>query len=152
MAVSSSKKLGWDLWQQAWNEKYREGTLSLYDQNFIDSPYQNPNIDKSRNHFVSLPGIIAFLYYPNSLAFLFSSLAVCALLAAAIEFAVYRLGGQNWVLCSLFAQVVAFRYASFGYVPGQSYLLFGTLALNVLIFYAADALLRRYFVGHRRAN
>lgn len=152
MAVSSSKKLGWDLWQQAWQEKYLEGTLSLYDQGFIESPYQNPNIDRSRNHFVSLPGIIAFLYYPGSLAFLFLSLVVCALFAAAIEFAAYRLGGQNWLLCSLFAQVVAFRYASFGYVPGQSYLFFGALALNILILFAADAVLRRYFVDHWRAN
>lgn len=152
MAVSSSKNLGWDLWQQAWQEKYLEGTLSLYDQKFIDSPYQNSNIDRSRNHFVSLPGIIAFLYYPGSLAFLFLGLVVCALLAATIEFAVYRLCGQNWLLCSLFAQVVAFRYASFGYVPGQSYLLFGTLALNILIFFAADTLLRRYFAEHSRTN
>lgn len=152
MAVSSSGKLGWDLWRQAWNEKYLEGTLSLYDQNFINSPYLNPNIDKSRNHFVSLPGIIAFLYYPGSLAFLFSSLVVCALFAAAIEFAAYRLGGQNWLLCSLFAQVVAFRYASFGYVPGQSYLFFGALALNILIIFAADAALRRYFADRWKAD
>lgn len=152
MAVSSSKKLGWDLWQQAWQEKYLEGTLSLYDQNFIDSPYLNPYIDKSKNHFVSLPGIIAFFYYPGSLAFLFSGLVVCALFAAAIEFAAYRLGGQNWLLCSLFSQVVAFRYASFGYVPGQSHLFFGALALNILIFFAADTLLQRYFADHWRAD
>ena len=152
MAVSSSGKLGWDLWQQAWKEKYLEGTLSLYDQNLIVSPYLNPYIERSRNHFVSLPGIVAFFYYPGSLAFLFSGLLICALFAAAIEFAAYRLCDQNWLLCSLFAQVIAFRYASFGYVPGQSYLLFGTLALNIFILFAADALLRRYFADHWKAD
>jgi hypothetical protein len=44
------------------------------------------------------------------------------------------------------AQVVAFRFASFGYVPAQSYLLFGTLLLNVLMIAAVDWVLRRYYI------
>jgi hypothetical protein len=44
----------------------------------------------------------------------------------------------------LFAQVVAFRFASFGYVPAQSYLLFGSLLLNILALAAADQLIDRY--------
>ena len=41
--------------------------------------------------------------------------------------------------------ISANEYVSFGYVPGQSYLLFGTLVLNVLIFFVADRALRWYF-------
>jgi hypothetical protein len=62
--------------------------------------------------------------------------------AAAMELAAYRLGGANLILCSLVSQVVAYRYASFGYVPAQSYLLFGTLVLNLFIIYYADRVLR----------
>ncbi len=142
VAVSSSKALGWDLWREAWQERFREGALSIYDKRFVDTPY-TANPDAPKFHFVSLPGIVAFLYFPGSLVFLFVALAFCGLLAAAIEIATYRYAGQNWVLCSLVAQVIAFRYAHFGYVPAQSYLLFGTLVLNVAILFAADRILRR---------
>ena len=152
LAVSSSNKLGWDLWREAWQEKFKEGELSLYDRSFIDSPYTRSDIDKSRNHFVSLPGLVAFLYYPGSMGFLFIAVLGCALFAAVLEIATYRFCGQNWILCSLFAQVIAFRYASFGYVPGQSYLLFGTLLLNGLIIFVADDLLRRYYLRPRRVT
>ncbi|PKO60732.1 MAG: hypothetical protein CVU24_11765 [Betaproteobacteria bacterium HGW-Betaproteobacteria-18] len=150
MAVSSSDKLGWSLWREAWQEKFRAGELSLYDRYFIDSPYTHPAIDKTKNHFVSLPGIIAFLYYLGSLPFLFFALLGFGLVAAAFEIATYRYCGENWILCSLFAQVVAFRYASFGYVPSQSYLLFGTLLLNVLIIFTVDRALNRFFSWQSR--
>jgi hypothetical protein len=71
------------------------------------------------------------------------------LLAAMLEIATYRFCGRNWILCSLFAQVIAFRYASFGYVPAQSYLLFGSLVLNGFLILAADLLLRRFFAERR---
>jgi hypothetical protein len=144
VAVASSKDLGWDLWRDAWNERFQVGVLTIYDQRFIESPYR-ANADKPVFHFISLPGIIAFLYFPGSLAFLFAALLLCGWLGAAVEMATYRYAGQNWILCSLIAQVVAYRYAHFGYVPAQSYLLFGTVILNIALLYAADRILRRYF-------
>ena len=144
VAVSSSKELGWDLWREAWNERFQVGVLSIYDQRFIESPYK-ANADKPVFHFISLPGIIAFLYFPGSLAFLFIALTLCAWLAAALEIATYRYAGQNWILCSLIAQVVAYRYAHFGYVPTQSYLLFGAVLVNVLAIFFTDKTLRYFF-------
>lgn len=144
MAVSSSKLLGWELWHEALAEKFQEKRLSLYDRVFIDSPYANASTDNPNNHFVSLPGVVAFFYYPGSYIFLFVALFFLGLFAAAIECFAYRFGGRNWVLCSLFAQVIAFRYVSFGYVPGQSYLLLGSLVLNVLFIFAADKMLTMY--------
>lgn len=136
MAVSTSPKLGWDLWREAWREKYSEHATSFYDLNLIDSPYSG--LDMSRHHFITLPGVIAFCFYPGSYLFLFGCLFFLGAFAAAIEAAAFRLGGANLILCSLMAQVVAYRYASFGYVPAQSYLLFGTLFLNLVIIYCAD--------------
>lgn len=151
MAVSSSNRLGWALWAEAWQETFQEGQLSLYDRYFIDSPYTYAGIDKTKHHFVSLPGVIAFFYYPGSLAFVFACLLMLGLAGALFEFVTYRLAGQNWVLCSLLAQVVAFRYASFGYVPSQSHLLFGTLLLNVLLIAAAGWVMR-YWMIRRHAS
>lgn len=151
MAVSSSEKRGWELWREAWQEQFQEGKISLYDRALIHSSYADAENDKPRNHFVSLPGLVAFLYYPGSLAFLFFAAVGCAHFAALLEITTYRFCGRNWVLCSLFAQVIAYRYASFGYVPRQSFLLFGTLVLNGLIVLAADYALRRHYLGRREA-
>ncbi|AKH20842.1 hypothetical protein [Sedimenticola thiotaurini] len=142
MAVSSYPHLGWDLWKNALNESYNETETSFYDNNLIESPYINT--DKSAHHFISLPGIVAFFFYPGSFLFLFISTLMLGAVAASIEAFVFRFGGRNFILCSLIAQVVAFRYASFGYVPKQSYLLFGAILLNIIIIYLADKFLSRF--------
>lgn len=145
MAVSSYPNLGWDLWREAWAERYVEGELSLYDKQFIATPYTHPDIDKSINHFVSLPGAIAFFFYPGSYSFMFIAILLCGLFGGVFEYLVYRFSDGNLILCSLFAQVLAFRYASFGYVPAQSYLLIGTAIANVLLIAGANWLLRQRF-------
>jgi hypothetical protein len=138
MAVSSSPLLGWGLWQDAWNERYSETTMGFYDANLIESPYNST--DFSKHHHLSLPGILAFFFYPSSFIFLFLSMLLLGFLAAAIEGYVFKFGGNNLILCALISQVVAYRYVSFGYVPSQSYLLFGSIFLNILMvhfFYSA---------------
>ncbi len=139
MAVSSYPNLSWNFWDKAWQETYNENATSFYDINLIESPYLNT--DKTKHHHISLPGIIAFFFYPGSFAFLFGSLLILGAIAAYIEKIVFNLGGKNVILCSLLAQVVAYRFACFGYVPTQSYLLIGTLFLNLLIIYFTDKFL-----------
>ena len=140
MAASSHPRQGWELWREAWRER-PAARLSFYDSTFIASAYVQT--DFSKYNFVSLPGIVAFLFYPGSFAFLLVAMALAGALGAAIEAAVFRLGGKNLILCALLAQVVASRYVHFGYVPAQSYLLFGALFLNLLLIYLADRLAAR---------
>jgi len=142
MAVSSYTKLGWGLWEKAWKESYSENETSFYDNNIITSPYIKT--DKSVHHFISLPGVVAFCFYPGSFMFLFGSMFLVGIMASVIEMATFKLGGKNIILCSLLAQVIAFRFASFGYVPAQSYLLFGSIFLNIIIIFVADKLLIYY--------
>lgn len=142
MAVSSYPNLGWSLWKTALKETYNENETSFYDNNFIESSYVNT--DKTKHHFISLPGIVAFFFYPGSFWFLFGSMFALGGLAAMIEFSAYKLGGMNIILCALLAQVVAYRFASFGYVPAQSYLLLGSLFLNLFIIYFAEKFIRFY--------
>ena len=70
---------------------------------------------------------------------------VIGLFAASIERCAYKLGRGNLILCALVSQVVAFRLASFGYVPNQSYLLIGTILVNLLLIYLLGFLLDKYF-------
>lgn len=144
LAVASSDKLGWDIWAEAWRETFADGVLSLYDREFIDSPYRNPELDMRRHHFVSLPGAIAFFYYPGSLWVLVACVAVFVWLGSAIEWAAYVLSGKNLILCALIGQVIAFRFASFGYVPRQSYLLFGTIVLNIILIALLIGVIKKY--------
>jgi hypothetical protein len=141
MAVSSHPGQGWNLWSEALREKPARN-MSFYDTNMISSPYSE--MDTTKHYHISLPGIVAFFFYPGSFVFLFACMLVLGLLGAAIEFSVFRLGGRNLVLCALLAQVVASRYAHFGYVPAQSYLLFGALYLNLFLIYFSDKALSHW--------
>jgi len=143
MAVSSYPAQGWDLWNNAWKETYSDNRTSFYDTNLITSPYRHT--DTTKYHYISLPGIVAFCFYPGSFTFLFGCMFMVGVVTAAIEISVFRLGGKNIVLCALLAQVVVSRYAHFGYVPAQSYLLFGALYLNLLIIYFSDKSLLRWY-------
>ncbi|MDO8685882.1 MAG: hypothetical protein Q7J78_04335, partial [Clostridiales bacterium] len=142
MAVSSYPEQGWALWDEAWKETYSK-KMSFYDTNLITSPYRHKDLTK--HHYISLPGIIAFCFYPGSFPFLFGCMFVLGAIAAAIEIAVFKLGGGNIILCALLAQVVAYRYASFGYLPSQSYLLFGALFLNLFIIYLSNRMLLHWY-------
>lgn len=138
MAVSSHPDLGKELWKKAWKEKYTNFGTSFYDLHIASSGYSQSD---KRVHHISLPGILAFLFYPGSFPFLFGAMFFAAALAFGIEYFTYRLSGENVILTAMMAQVVAFRYAHFGYVPGQSYLLFGTLVVNVVMIYLLNRFL-----------
>jgi hypothetical protein len=143
MAVSSYPDKGWDLWENAWQEKYSDNKTSFYDMELIDSPYKYTKMIKV--HFVSLSGIVAFCFYPGSFLFLFICIFIVGIFASLIEIITFGLGGKNTILCALLAQVIAFRLCSFGYVPGQSYLLFGTIILNIIMIFGTDRLLVLWF-------
>lgn len=143
LAISSSNKLGWDLWNRAWQERYSNYETSFYDLNLIESIYKR--IDRTKQHYISLPGVLAFLFYPGSYTFLFLAMIFTGLIGAMIELAVYKLGGKNLILCALISQVVAFRLASFGYVPRQSYLLMGAIFLNLMLIYLITFLINKFF-------
>jgi len=139
MAVSSYPKQGWDLWSEAWKETYSNKHMSFYDTHLITSSYRE--MDVRKHHYISLPGIVAFCFYPGSFPFVFLCMFMVGAIAAAIEISVFKLGGGNVILCALLAQVVAYRYAHFGYVPSRSYMLFGSLYLTLFIIYLSNEVL-----------
>ena len=143
LAVSSSPKLGMEMWTAAWSEKYEEGKLTLYDREFIESPYKPMVVERLRHHYISLPGAIAFFYYPGSMWIMIASVIAFVSIGAAIEIAAFLAGERNLLFCAVIGQVIAFRFASFGYVPAQSYLLVGALIGNILLVYGGMRLIRR---------
>lgn len=142
MAVSSYNKLGLELWNKAWNEKYHNSGTSFYDLNLIETPYTSDINKELYHHFISLPGIIAFMFYLGNYYVLFLLMFTVGILGSVIELFVLKFGGNNLILASLLSEVVASRFAHFGYVPAQSYLLFGTIVGNVMILYIGNEILK----------
>ena len=66
MSVVGSPNQGWNVFQEAIFETFDKTINSFYDKNFISSSYDNSHGDGT--HFVSLPGYIAFLFYPGELS------------------------------------------------------------------------------------
>jgi len=148
-AVSSYPGLGWELFKEALGEKYQGRGTTMYDLKIAKSTSKELYawLVENDKHFITLPGIIAFFFYPGSFVFLFAAMLLVAAIGSGIEIAVYRVSG-SLILCSLIAFVVAYRFAHFGYVPARSYLLFGAIALNVALIQLAHRLLvARYPAG-----
>ena len=143
MAVSSYPDLGWELFEEALREEYRDYGRSLYDGRIAKeiSDEYNSWLEENRRHFISIPGILSFLYYPGSYVFLFAAMLIVGGIGVGIEIATYKWAGSNVILCSLIAFVVVFRYVHFGYAPARSYLLFGAIALNVILIHFLNRLL-----------
>lgn len=139
MAVASKPKKGWLLFWEALREK-KEKKLSFYDATFIDSPYIHA--DKERLRHISLPGAVAFFFYPGSHIFLFLAMFLLGLIGWIMERITFLFSGGNLVLCALISQTVAYRFCHFGYAPRDSYLLFGTILLTVFLVWFTDFLLR----------
>lgn len=149
LAVSSYPALGWNLWNEAWKEnptKTNEVT-HFYDRTFSKTP--QIQIDRNKFHFIqTLPGVMAFFFYPGSYWFLFISMLLIGIFAASLEYMSYKLSGKNVILAACIAQIIAFRLSNFGYAPAQSYLLIGSIIMNLVIIYSAEKLSRLFIANN----
>jgi len=89
LAVSSHPHLGTGLLLDAMNEDPKKGNNSLY-QLISKSPYQ----ESESFTFLTLPGIIAILYYSGSLLIVFMGVIFVLLLMLATEWVALRITGN----------------------------------------------------------
>ncbi len=109
-------------------------TLSFYDKNLINSPYQS--IDNRKKHFITLPGFIAFLYYPGSYLFLFASITLFIFLGFYAEKVTKELSFDNQMLTAFVANLIAYRLISFGYAPVNSVIFIVIILLSLIAYYS----------------
>ena len=91
----------------------------------------------------TLPGIIAFLLYSGSYYFLFISMFIICIIASLIEYLAFRLSYNNLIFSALIGQVISFRLIHFGYLPHQSYLLFGTIIITIFLVYLTNFFIKK---------
>jgi hypothetical protein len=127
MSVTSSNKLGYQIFFDSWKDNYSRFVYGFYERNFqIRDPIYYNIINgepKERNYGVLLPGIIAFLFYPGSYYFLFLMSFSIALIICFMEWSFFLLSRKNLLTTSLLSFLIAYRLCHFGYLPNQTYLL-----------------------------
>ena len=146
MAVTSKKELlSLKFLLSSFNERASKDTPTFYELTFgleenavSDDLYENVKGN-------TLPGILAYLYYSGSLLMLFTGIFILSIIASYLEFVSFKLSSYNLIFSSLIGQVIAFRFIHFGYLPHQTYLLFGTIILTILFVYIFNLYSKKKF-------
>ena len=110
---------------------------------FYELKFNLDTLDYSKQIYLNvkgntLPGIIAFLFYSGSYYFLFISIFTICIIASLIEYLAFRLSYNNLIFSALIGQVISFRLIHFGYLPHQSYLLFGSIIITIFLVYLTN--------------
>ena len=130
MAVVGVENKNKKLLLDALKEKPSDATF--FDK--LKSDYRGQS-NNSKISSLTLPGIIAFLYYSGSFSILFFSLFTIIIFFSVFEKAVYKITNGNFILASFFSQIIAFRLWHFGYVPINSYKLISGIMIFILIIF-----------------
>lgn len=144
MAVNSKKEmLNSEFFFKALKEEAFEKRPTFYEINFglkgEDAQYIYEKVKGN-----TLPGVIAFIYYYGSYKFLFLSILLLSLFASFIEFAAFKASSNNLIFSALIGHTVAYRFIHFGYLPSQSYLLFGSIFLTIILFFLFMFVLEKF--------
>ena len=136
MAVISKKELlNIDFFKKSLFEIPKPQGITFYESKFnIKTPVNEDKIyEKTKGN--TLPGIIAFFYYSGSYILLFIFIFFCCLIASFLEYFAFKLSNKNLIFSSLIGQLIAYRFIHFGYLPQQSYLLFGAIIITIFLVY-----------------
>lgn len=132
--VGMNNILSFKLLKDSFKEKFNKNTNSFYEETFsVMNQYYKK---KSINNFVkgvTLPGIVAFLFYSGSLIFLFVSLSFLIFISSFIEYISFKITNFNMIFSALIGQLIAYRWIHFGYLPMNSYLLFSSIILTIFL-------------------
>lgn len=145
MSVISKKDLlGLDLLFLALKERAKNDMPTFYELTFgLESMNTSSNQLYENVKGNTLPGIIAFSFYSGSYFFLFFIIFIITIIASYIEYLAFLLSSKNLIFSALIGQVIAFRFIHFGYLPHQSYLLFGSIFLTIIIVFLLNIILKK---------
>lgn len=130
MSVYSFSDKGLQFFLDSFNETF----------NYHNSYYEN-KVKKSYHTYdkevqiytVYTPGLFAYLYYGGSKIFLFLGVFFMTLLASFIEFIAFKFSRNNLIFASLIGNVIAYRFAHFGYMPANSYKLITAILITIFL-------------------
>ena len=133
----------------AFDDRFSKLEKAYYEEVFImrDTKLNNSSVmmknqsDFSLNNSgqyvygVITPGFISFLHYANNKYFLFLSVFLIIMIFLYIEKFISFMTSNNLILVSFLSHILVYRLIHFGYLPHQTYLLLGTILVNLVSFY-----------------
>lgn len=147
--VTKNNERNFNTLLNAFDDRFSKMTKPYYEKVFIERDTSLNNTDnmmKNQSDFmhnssgqfiygVITPGFISFLHYANNNYFLFFSVFLTSMIFLYIEKFISFMTGNNLILVSFLSHILVYRLIHFGYLPHQTYLLFGTILMNLLLFY-----------------
>ena len=140
IAVKTKKSKSFQFFKNSFNDKFDINTLPFYEREV-----QNREIKKKRvniQYGITTPGIVAFLYYTGSKVFVTSVIFLITISIFFFERYIFKLF-NNYILCSLLSQVLAYRLIHFGYMPQNTYLLLSSILITLI----GLIILEKFFVS-----
>jgi len=141
VAVDNINNRGLALWYKFWQDKLEYGKLGTYDREIINSPYWDIEKSEGKKHSVSLPGAIAFLYVSDSFLIVIAGLFIIFIVGNTFEFLSILASNNNILYIAFVCQVVAYRFAQFGYAPSNSWNLFCSIIISLIIIFLSYKLI-----------
>lgn len=129
MTVYSNTNMGWNTFKLAFKDEFNYSN-SFYENYVKGSKHiyeKDPKI-----YTVYVPGIISFLYYTNSLIFLFLCIFIICIICSLVEILAYKISKNNIIFSYMIGNVLAYRLAHFGYMPQNTYKILLAILLNFL--------------------
>ena len=124
---------------QSLKDEFNSNDYGFYERTFV-RPYEQKKFvgkgfirNAERQYTVITPGILSFLSYPGSLSFLFFSCGIIYIFCASIEALALRFSYGSLVFSNFIGYIIGYRLIHFGYLPKQSYLLFGAILATILL-------------------
>jgi hypothetical protein len=132
LVMNKKDILGLDFFTLALKEKKNYEQFPFFERNFIDeTKYRKLN---DNNYGIILPGFIAFSLYLKNFFLIFFLLSVTLVFLVFLEKISEKIIKKNYILISFVSYIVSYRFIHFGYVPRDSYLMFGALIFTLIIF------------------
>ena len=121
-------------------ESLKEKTSLDKEISFFDSLKNDQRCNNRFSKSITLPGIIAFLYYSGSMVFVSISLILITITMCLIEKIMRILLGEQLLFISLVSQILAYRMWHFGFAPLNSIKLFFAIFITTILVYFLNKL------------
>ena len=128
MAVEGHQYKGLDFFYRALKIKNSTDELS-----FFDTMKNDPRHTDFSNVSITIPGMIAFLYYSNSYILIFFSLIFILILICLIEKLIFHYTSGNLIFLSFIGHSFAYRLWHFGHNPSNTHMFLLSIFLSCLL-------------------
>ena len=142
MAVIGNKEINYNTFVNSFSDKFD------YSNSFYENTIKKNNFVSSKNskiYTVYVPGIVAFLFYTNSVLFLFVGIFILSIACSIIEYLSFRFSHYNIIFSYVVGNVLAYRLAHFGYMPQNSFKLIFAIFFTIGLIYFGLNIINKYW-------